>query len=107
MTEKCIFCNARYWKEECTTEGLYTDCCNNGSIRLPPFSEPPPYIKSLLWHDPTHIADANLFYKKARVFNSQCSFASTSMTRSPLFDVRRGIPTLLITGNIYNKIGTF
>ena len=48
----------------------------------------------------------NLFYKKARIFNSQCSFASTSMTRSPLFDVRRGIPTLVITGNIYNKLGS-
>ena len=90
-------------KETFTRPYSYTKCCNKGKIVLPPISQPTPYMRRLLIHNRNDI-EANLFNKKARIFNSKLSFASITFN-----DVNRnlqGIPAMRIQGQIYHNIGT-
>lgn len=44
----CKFCKSYYFKKERNTKNKYSNCCNNGKIKLPSLKPPPPVIRNLL-----------------------------------------------------------
>ena len=36
LNNRCPHCRARYFREECTTQGIFKKCCVQGKVSLPP-----------------------------------------------------------------------
>jgi hypothetical protein len=110
-TATCNHCKAFFWLEEATSTGEYSKCCQKGTVVLPPFPEPPLYLKSMLWcqerpEDDILRSDIELFKQKVRLFNSQLSCASISMDKDRYISNAPGIRTLRIHGSVYHNIGS-
>ena len=54
MNNICPHCAARFFQEECTTQGIFTKCCFQGKVALPPVQIPPGNIAQLFTGDTTH-----------------------------------------------------
>lgn len=102
LTRICPFgnCRARYWPNEATSRNVYTKCCSEGKVQLPPFPDPTPYIKGLLLNNDD---ESKAFLSKPRYFNTKSSFASICM--KDYHFPRGGIPTLRIHGSVYHRLG--
>jgi hypothetical protein len=51
----CKYCNAMFWYSERNKKGtnknkepMYSNCCKNGTIKIPKYREPPAFILNLL-----------------------------------------------------------
>ena len=47
MNNRCPHCGARYFQEECTTQRIFTKCCFQGKVSLPPIQLPSQNIVEL------------------------------------------------------------
>ena len=68
MDSVCDKCSAKKWKTETNST-----CCNNGSVILDRFPDPPPALKTL-WK--SNSPEARLFRENSRVFNNGLALAS-------------------------------
>jgi len=100
MNKVCSHCDARHFSKELPTDGLFTICCNKGSVKLPRI-ETDDYIKGLLdGTDP----DSKSFMESIRSYN--CAFGFVSV------GVKLNMPTGIgpycfrIHGQVYHRTST-
>ena len=108
---KCKHCNAIFWYNERNQrqsqrnrEIVYTNCCKNGKIRIPPYRNPPDFLSRLINNrdDPL----SRHFLQKIRQYNSLFSF--TSMGANIIKDINKGEGPYIfcINGQIHHRIGS-
>ena len=103
----CRQCGARMWDNEKLSSStrrsgpLFSLCCNNGKVKLPPVKPPPDVIKQLL--NGTH-EHSQLFSKCIRRLNSSLAFVSMQVGEEHLSG--KGPPTFRIQGTckIYHPV---
>ncbi|XP_038706450.1 uncharacterized protein LOC120001991 [Tripterygium wilfordii] len=76
----CAYCGAIFWFEErvknaSTRAPVYSLCCRQGRIKLPPLKEAPEPLKSLLRYNGGQAS--KLFRQEIRAYNSIFAFTST------------------------------
>ena len=79
MDQLCKHCHSLNFKDEFVSDkdgGHFTLCCHNGKVKIPPFREPPSYIKKL--YNDHDSEEAKQFKKHIRNYNNACAFASMS-----------------------------
>ena len=83
---------------------MYTNCCKNGKIRIPPYRNPPDFLSRLINNrdDPL----SKHFLQKIRQYNSLFSF--TSMGANIIKDIKKGEGPYIfrINGQIHHRIGS-
>ena len=73
MLNRCVHCNARYFRGEINAHGLYTKCCSNGQVVIPAFHEVPQRLRDLYLNDD---AESREFRNNIIVYNKCFQFAS-------------------------------
>ena len=73
MNNICPHCGARFFHEECTTQRIFTKCCFQGKVTLPPIQIPPANI-ALLFTGNT--ADSRHFLENICHYNAAMAMAS-------------------------------
>ena len=68
MDQRCPHCNALYWRLETIRRGVFTKCCGEGEVVLPPMTPPNLLMQNLLRPIST---DGKEFYKKSRFYNAR------------------------------------
>ncbi|XP_038711762.1 uncharacterized protein LOC120005956 [Tripterygium wilfordii] len=76
----CQFCGALFWfaerlKSSPSRAPVYSLCCRQGRIRLPPLADPPQFLNQLLAYDGGRLS--RLFREQIRLYNSVFAFTST------------------------------
>lgn len=79
----CRYCGASFWYNErvksksswMKCKMVYNLCCRGAKVYIPPFKDPPAYLRELLRFDGT--ARARKFLRNIRQYN--CMFSFTSM----------------------------
>jgi len=108
---KCKHCNAIFWYNERNQrqsqrnrEIMYTNCCKNGKVKIPPYKNPPEFLSRLINNrdDPL----SKHFLQKIRQYNSLFSF--TSMGANIMKDINKGDGPYIfrINGQIHHRIGS-
>ncbi|XP_070555418.1 uncharacterized protein [Ptychodera flava] len=105
MVFQCKSCLSYMWKGEthCGKLGVnacFSTCCMQGSVQLPPISDPPPLLQNLLTEDNTR---GKHFREHIRAYNSSLAFASLGVHRDVL--PRQGPYTFRISGSVHHLIG--
>jgi len=108
----CKYCNAIFWYEErnkCDTERahgqvLYSNCCKYGKIKIPPFKEPPQFLKRLL--DYSGDGYSRHFLQKIRQYNSMFAFTSMGGNIDRTINKGEGPYVFRINGKIHHRIGS-
>jgi len=110
-TYQCKHCNAIFWYNERTQreskrnkEIIYTNCCKNGKIKIPPYKDPPELLMRLINDKDNPLS--NHFLQKIRHYNSL--FAFTSMGANIIKDLNKGEGPYIfrINGQIHHRIGS-
>ena len=73
MNNQCPHCRARYFQEECTTQRIFTKCCFQGKVSLPPIQLPSQNILELF---SGNTAESRHFLEHIRHYNATMSMAS-------------------------------
>ena len=73
MNNRCPYCASRYFQEEWTFQGIFTKCCFQGKVTLPPIQPPPPNIVQLFTGD---TAQSRHFLENIRHYNAAVAMAS-------------------------------
>ena len=73
MNNRCPHCEAKYFKEECTTQRIFNKCCFQGKARLPPLQLPAQAIIEIFTGDTPQAHD---FLENIRLYNAAPSMAS-------------------------------
>ena len=97
MNNRCTHCGARYFQEECTTQGISTKCCFQGKVTLPAIAIPPHNIVELFSGDTTH---SRHFLDNIRHYNAAMSMASWNATLNE--HAGRGPRVVTIHGQAYH-----
>jgi hypothetical protein len=82
MDIECRDCGALHWLAEKTFRSpksapMFSKCCKEGAVKLPPVKEPPPELKELFTSQEPDAVD---FRKNIRSYNSAFAFTSLSYT---------------------------
>ena len=77
MNNTCPHCAARYFQEECTTQRVFTRCCFQGKVTLPPIQLPSDNILQLFQGDTAH---SRHFLENIRHYNAVMAMASWNAT---------------------------
>ena len=77
MNNRCPHCAARYFQEECTTQHIFTRCCFQGKVTLPPIRLPSNNIVELFSGDTAH---SRHFLEHIRHYNAVMAMASWNAT---------------------------
>jgi hypothetical protein len=107
MDQTCIHCGAKFWMEEKINHSsqaspIFTTCCANGKVNLPPVLEPPPYLLNLYT---SSLSDARSFRNNIRAYNSLMACSSFGANIDERFQ-NRGISNFKIHGQVYHRIGS-
>ena len=97
MTNMCTHCASRYFQEECTTQGIFTKCCFQGKVTLPPVQLPPQTIVELFSGE---TADSRHFLENIRHYNAAFAMASWNATLNE--HSGRGPRVVTIHGQAYH-----
>ena len=97
MRNICPHCASRSFQEECTTRGVFTKCCFQGKVALPPVQLPPQSIVDL-FSDET--ADSRHFLENIRHYNAAFAMASWNATLNE--HAGRGPRVVTIHGQAYH-----
>ena len=97
MTNMCTHCASRYFQEECTTQGIFTKCCFQGKVTLPPGQLPPQIIVELFSGE---TADSRHFLENIRHYNTAFAMASWNATLNE--HAGRGPRVVTIHGQAYH-----
>ena len=97
MNNRCPHCGARYFQEECTTQHIFTKCCFQGKVTLPPIQLPSRNILNLFAGDTTQ---SRHFLDNIRHYNATMSMASWNATLTD--HAGRGPRVVTIHGQAYH-----
>ena len=104
----CEKCCALMFKDEphkkidkSTDELCYSLCCSYGAVQVPPVSEPPPLLKTLLSGNSSTSCH---FMKNIRAYNSAFAFASMTLTGHEYAFQGKGPYCFRINGQVYHTI---
>ena len=97
MNNQCPHCAARYFQEECTTQGIFTRCCFQGKVALPPIQLPPHNIVELFSGNTAH---SRHFLENIRHYNAAMSMASWNAALNE--HAGRGPRVVTIHGQAYH-----
>ena len=97
MTNRCPHCASRYFQEECTTQGIFTKCCFQGKVTLPPVQLPPQTIGELF---SVETAASRHFLENIRHYNA--AFAMASWNAMLNEHAGRGPRVVTIHGQAYH-----
>jgi len=108
----CKYCNAIFWFEERNKydterghgEILYSNCCKYGRIKIPPFKEPPEFLKRLLDHKGDGYS--RHFLQKIRQYNSMFAFTSMGGNIDKTKNQGEGPYVFRINGQVHHRIGS-
>ena len=108
---RCKHCNAMFWynkrnerESQRNRQIVYTNCCKNGKIKIPPYKNPPELLSQLVNNKNNPIS--RHFFQKIRQYNSL--FAFTSMGANIIKDINKGEGPYIfrINGQIHHRIGS-
>ena len=99
MDNQCPHCAARYFQEECTTQQVFTRCCFQGKVVLPPIQLPSNNIVELFSGDTAH---SRHFLENIRHYNAVMAMASWNATLNE--HAGRGPRVVTIHGQAYHLI---
>ena len=82
MNILCHYCGACHWIQERLTRStvanpIFTTCCKEGEVDLPPYSPLPKYLRDLLHHNNLQ---GRQFRENLRAYNSALAFTSIDCT---------------------------
>ena len=97
MNYRCPHCASRYFQEECNTQGIFTKCCVQGKVALPPIVLPPPNNIELFTGD---AAQSRHFLENIRHYNAAFAMASWNATLNE--HAGRGPRVVTIHGQAYH-----
>ena len=97
MDNQCPHCAARYCQEECTTQQVYTRCCFQGKVVLPPIQLPSNNIVERFSGDTAH---SRHFLENIRHYNAVMAMASWNATLNE--HAGRGPRVVTIHGQAYH-----
>ena len=97
MSNRCPHCAARYFQEECTTQHVFTKCCFQGKVNLPPIQLPSHNIVQLFSGD---TANSRHFLDNIRHYNAVMAMASWNATLTE--HAGRGPQVVTIHGQAYH-----
>ncbi|XP_038685799.1 uncharacterized protein LOC119985580 [Tripterygium wilfordii] len=105
----CQFCGAIFWfserlKSSSNYHPVYSLCCRQGRIKLPPFSEPPHPLKQLM--DYGRDRCSKLFRDNLRMYNSMFAFTSTGGKIDKEINRGQGPYVFKINGQNHPLIGS-
>jgi hypothetical protein len=83
---------------------MYTNCCKNRKIKIPPYKDPPEFLSQLI--NDRKSAESKYFLQRIRQYNSL--FAFTSMGANIIKDINKGEGPYIfcINGQIHHRIGS-
>ncbi len=99
---ECPFCKALLWEGEKNSEGEFMQCCKNGAFSLPPFREPPPYLKELFLGNGS---EAQHFQECIHKFNAAFAFTPIGCKLDERIAGSTGFRPFSIYGHLYHDIG--
>ena len=97
MNNRCPHCAAQYFQEECTTQHIFTRCCFQGKVTLPPIRLPSNNIVELFSGDTAH---SRHFLEHIRHYNAVMAMASWNATVTE--QAGRGPRVVTIHGQPYH-----
>ena len=97
MNNQCPHCAARYFQEECIVQHVFTRCCFQGKVLLPPLQLPSHNIVELFSGDTAH---SRHFLENIRHYNASMSMASWNATLNE--HAGRGPRVVTIHGQAYH-----
>ena len=110
-TNVCKYCGAIFWFEERIRHQryrdkntIYTQCCKEGKIKIPPFKEPPEPLSTLLKYNGDN--KSKHFLDKIRQYNSLFSFTSMGGNIDKCINQGDGPYVFRINGQIHHRIGS-
>ena len=106
MDVLCDCCGARHWLDERvsssrTDSPKFEACCKQGDVVLPPFRQPPHFLRALL-QDGT--PSARQFRQSLRQYNAALSFTSLNCNVTDR-GVRAGVNCFQVHGELYHLQG--
>lgn len=99
MNQVCRFCYARHFSSETTGRNVYTKCCLNGRVRLPPLQQVPQFIRNLF---DAHDRGSRNFRKHVLKYNYAFQFVSSEANLRNI--PGRGPYVYSIQGKIHHHI---
>jgi hypothetical protein len=107
----CQYCNVMFWYNERNKKGtkkneepIYTNCCKNGTIKIPKYREPPRFLLNLLPNKDQPVSKH--FFEKIRQYNSLFSFTSMGENIKKFINKGDGLYVFKINGQIHHRIGS-
>ena len=97
MTNRCPHCQARYFQDECTTQRVFTKCCFQGKVSLPPIQVPSQNMVQLFTGN---TPQSQHFLQNIRHYNAALSMASWNATLRE--HAGRGPRVITIHGQTYH-----
>jgi len=94
MTNKCLYCRAKFFNAERNSSGEYKNCCFKGKFNLPPMSPPTELMQELFRGDSPQ---SKLFLKRPRFYNNHLSFASITMNEGTFRMIIKTFEKMIIT----------
>jgi RNase P subunit RPR2 len=107
----CKYCGALFWPQESLKhtikykekELVYTNCCKEGKIVIPPFKEPPKLLSNLLKYNGDN--RSKHFLHKIRQYNSLFAFTSMGANIDKSINHGEGPYIFCINGQVHHRIG--
>jgi hypothetical protein len=95
MDEACMHCGAMHWKVERASgsPGLYSVCCQRGSVDLPHIQDPPPPLKRLM--------QLPAFRNQLRSYNAAFQMATSS---ADVASFSAGVSQFRVKSTIYHSV---
>lgn len=100
---QCQYCLAYHWADELGPGNESSSCCKRGDVELLPLQEPPEPLRMLLT---SQGAQARLFRKNIRSYNSALSFTSVSYQKDNRLQGAGGITCFQIHGELFHYQGS-
>ncbi|XP_004301602.1 PREDICTED: uncharacterized protein LOC101297157 [Fragaria vesca subsp. vesca] len=109
MTNVCIDCHALFWLQESkfirrNGSPVYTGCCQEGRIRLPPVRPAPVFLEYLL--DSTNGQKSVEFRNNIRSYNTMFAFTSMGANVDKTVTDGHGPYVFKISGQVYHLMGS-
>ena len=108
-SHECQHCNASLWLGERTTDSSnakpeFNQCCQKGSIQLPPMPEPPKILKEFF--EDFKSPEGKCFHKNTRAINCALAMSSMEVDQVIFSNVKHKAPPIFkINGLLTHQIG--
>lgn len=108
----CQYCGASFWFAECVQSKsswtkrkiIYNLYCKGAQVYIPPFKDPPAYLRELLHFNGT--SRAKKFLRNIRQYNCMFAFTSMGAKIDHSLDSTRGPKIFKISGQVSHRLGS-